>query len=505
MLNSHYPQLMFLNIFIKSHLLCACLGLALCFYGTQLLSQSNTTLRHAIDYTLTHSTSIKRSEMGLKVSDKNREASNLNFLPKIDLFASYSYLGDPLTIDLDQVRTSTINGISAQGVVAEDRLQETVTGQGLTDQQKADLFKTNSAVLEDLYPSFDATLSEQNYFLATLGIRQPIYLGGKLNSASRLAESQYATSNIAHSIVLDKKQLGVAASYMDILFLNGVKKHRTHFLEVMQFHVTLADSMIANEMIASYEKLYAEIELTNAQNRSESTQRKLDNAYTTLKAFSGMPADTLIEVRDTLAYIQDLIPLNNDTSGIGQNLMLQMAKQQEVVFEEGKSLASSRFLPDIYAVGAYNLYQKNLPATLPNWFVGVEFKMNLFNGLSDKKRYDATKLALLEYQSAITEIEEEIDLATSVLYNTITALNEDYTAQLKTVELAQKRVNTLNKLYKNSMISVKDLVDSEALLDELEMARMLTLYALHMTIAEYYSLYGQLHIYINKVNAYYGY
>jgi outer membrane protein TolC len=441
----------------------------------------------------------------MQVSDKNRQASNLNFLPKIDLFASYSYLGDPLTIDLDQVRSSTIEGISAQGVMAEDRLQQTVTGQGLTDQQKADLFKSNSSILENLYPSFDAKLSEQNYFLASLGVRQPIYLGGKLNSASRLAESNYASANIAHSILQNNKQLRVAASYMDILFLNGIKNRRAHFLEVMQYHLDLADTLIANEMIASYERLYAEIEYTNAQNRNASTQRNLNNAYTTLKAMSGMPADTLLSIHDTLEYFSDLLPIDYDTTGLNQNLSLRMAKQQEAVFEEGKSLATSRFLPDIYAVGAYNLYQKNLPATLPNWFVGVEFKMNIFNGLSDKKRHDATKLALLEYRSSIEEIEEELNLAARIQYNSILALNDEYNTQLKSVELAELRVKTLSQLNKNNMISVKDLVDGEALLDEMDMARMLTLYALHMAIAQYYALYGRIDIYINKVNAHYGF
>lgn len=468
-------------------------------------AQTTISLQSVIEYGLNESVTIKQSSLLIQSQQKQSQSIKSRYFPKIDLFGSYSYLGEPLEIDLQDVRTSMIQGLSTQYVRGEDRLQQEITGQGLTDAQKKVLYSANYTALDNLYPDFNATLSEQSYFIGALALRQPIYTGGKINIASRIGDLAFQSSQIRHEQVKLEKEFAIIGSYLQIALLNSVVEYRKRNKEILENHLQQTQKMVESELLPNFELLFLELELSKSESRYNTDVIRRKDAYHTLKVISGIPLDSNIVIRDTLIHLPQMVNRVQQTGNTPEkNQAYQLLQQQGTLFKEQKNLATSTFLPQLYGVGAFNFYQKNLPATLPEWFVGVELRMNLFNGFADKHRLDATEIMVEQHAANIDDIGQKISLEMLLSKSRVNTLNSEYLNQVKNVNLAKAHTNNVRIRFMNSLSTSKALGDAEILLDETEMARLYTLYAWHLQIGEYYFLNGNLHDYLQHLTIYDG-
>src|SRR5699024_3797523 len=126
----------------------------------------------------------------------NKQAEQLNRLPDIDLLANYFYLGEPLRINLQTVRNGVVKGTAQQNVDVAKRIYRQITGENLPKNIQDDIYQGAKDVIEEFYPKYNPELSKQSYFMAGLELRWPLYLGGKLHAAKKVAKAKYKSGQL---------------------------------------------------------------------------------------------------------------------------------------------------------------------------------------------------------------------------------------------------------------------------------------------------------------------
>ncbi len=136
-----------------------------------LLSGQTTSLQQCFSIARQNNLQIRQTQHSIQAKQYALAAEKLSRLPKIDLFAGYTYLSNPLTINLQTVKDGVVLGSSQQSVYTANEVYRQLTGQDLPAEAQQDIYNTSSNIIEAAYPDYNPVLSQQQYFTAGLMIR----------------------------------------------------------------------------------------------------------------------------------------------------------------------------------------------------------------------------------------------------------------------------------------------------------------------------------------------
>ncbi|PZU19748.1 MAG: TolC family protein, partial [Chryseobacterium sp.] len=147
-------------------------------------------LQQCINNALKNNSAIKLAEQSLETREKLVQSNKNNNLPKVDLLGGYNYIGEPIKINLQQVKGGIVEGSAQQSVSSANSVYQQITGNALPQTVQDVIYQTSKDIINAVYPNYNPAIAKQSYFLAGVFVRQPIYLGGKLNASQKLSEQQ---------------------------------------------------------------------------------------------------------------------------------------------------------------------------------------------------------------------------------------------------------------------------------------------------------------------------
>lgn len=449
----------------------------------------NTTLKQCLDMARQNNLSVKQAEVALQASKFNLQAEKQSYLPKVDLLSSYTYLSSPPRINLQTVKDGIVNGSSAQSLNAVNEVFKEITGKDLSQPVQNRILDASKNIISSIYPDYNPALSNQSYFVAGLGIRQPLYLGNKLTSARNLASSLVETNAINVQVASKEVNFLIAAQYVRILYLNSILKKQLFIVDALIKNKNYAAEMVKNQVLPPYQKNWTSVFLNQAQSVYNNLKLDRKNALVELNKLMGTALDSVIEITDTLKYTSK-IPETALPAFYENNPIYQLADRKKAFAKTTEKVSRSFALPNVFAIGNYNLYQKDLPVTVPDWFVGIELQWTLFNGQT-RKRTQAAQQLIEESKLTEKNTGETLRAAMMVSGNKITALQNDVSA----LDTARKEAGTTSKLItermKNQLSSPKDVNDALLIEAEIEKAYYTAVLGYYLTIAEYYNILGK--------------
>lgn len=448
------------------------------------------TLKQCYQLAKNGNTLIQQAQRSLQAREYNLQAENSSYYPKLDLLAGYNYLGKPLEINLQQVKDGVVNGSSAQSVNTANTVFQQITGQPLPQSVKDVIYNGTKGIINTFYPDYNPELSKQSYFTAALALRQPIYLGGKIAAAQQLARTQVVGGQFNQQVVEKGLYFAIGAQYIRILYLNTMMAHEEVIVEAFKKNRDYATSLKDNQILPPYLLNWARVAYIQATSRYSNLELEKENALLELNNLLGQPLETPIIIEDTLQY--ELKPVAGDgqmtqlTNNPTYRLVENKTDLANVALKASRSLA----LPNIFAIGSLNLYQKDLPVTIPPWLVGVEMQWNLFDGLQKYKRTKASKMLVEEAQMAAANTKTSLELRLRVAMNKMKALQNDVASLDSARQQARVTTTLVTDRMQNQLSSVKDVND--ALLQEEEMQKIYytAVMGYYLALAEYWNVVG---------------
>lgn len=449
----------------------------------------STSLQDCFRIAAENNLTVLQARSVLKASEYNLAAEKQSHLPKVDLLAGYNYLSKPLEINLGQVRDGVVNGSSQQSVNTANTIFKNITGNDLSQAAQTQLYNASKAIIGGIYPDYNPSVSKQSYFTAGLFVRQPIYLGNKLNAAQNLAASTSTSAKISVDLIGAQVSLLIAAQYLRILYLNTILQKQQSIVTILGKNKGYAEEMVKNQILPPYQKNWAIVFLVQAESRFHNIQLEKQNALLELNKLIGVPLDSVMTIPDTLRY-SPIHPENAGTDFWSANPAYRLAASRTDFAKTSEKISRSLSLPNIFAIGNYNIFQQDLPVIVPPWLVGVEMQWTIFNGTQTLKRTQATRQLIEETRLAEKNTRLGLQVQLQVALNRMEALRNDLSSLDTARQEARTTARLIGERMNNQLSSPKDVNDALLVEEEANKAYFTAVLGYYLALAEYYSTVG---------------
>jgi outer membrane protein TolC len=461
----------------------------LLFCNHSLSHGQNTTIQSCFSIAHSNNLLIRQSQHAVQARKYALSAERLSMLPRVDLLAGYNYLSNPLTINLQTVKDGVVLGSSQQSVNTANEVYRQITGQDLPGPVQLDIYNTSKNIINTAYPDYNPELSQQQYFTAGLFVRQPIWLGGKLNTARNVAATELKSGIINQQMVENELDFTISLQYIRVLYLNTLIKLNEETVTAFGNNETFVAALVRNNMIPPYYQSWTKVLLVQALSRQNNTLLDKQNSLAEMNRLLGVPADTNLKIEGLLQYRQSSMTLP-DNNLIAQNPIMQMAGNNTLLARTNIKGARSLLLPNFFGVANINLYQKDLPVTTPPWMVGLELQWSLFDGFKNYQRVQVSKQVAEEVLLQEANTRNGISTKIAVALNRLSSIQRD----IASLDSARREANTTTSLIseraRNNFSSPKDINDAMIIREEIEKAYYTSVLGYYLALAEYFNLTG---------------
>lgn len=445
----------------------------------------NVSLNDAIDMALKNNENIQQYRARLSGKEYENKSAWGNFLPSINLQGSYTHMDDKLQIDLSPIRDVMIQ-LHANNQTELSNIYNILGGNSaFTTEQESYVFGQAVLALESAIPAFVETLKEQDYKSAAFVGVQPLFLGGKLIAAKKYSSAEEKAAKYEVQKVENETIVEVSKSYFQNLLLKEVVETRKNVLSGIQQHKKNAQKLFEQGLIANYHLLRAEVAVAEAERNLLNDENNLELAQISFKSLVGMDETENPIFTDTLKYkdLSDSLTQFLTRAEYDQPI-IKMIEQKKISAEQNYNVARSEFLPQIAAFGKYELYPEYLSALEPRWAVGVQAKMNLFNGFKDYLKLQTASALEDEVDYLQKGAKKRVSLWINKSYRDVKNNAAEYKKLKSTMELAQENFRQNSKRFNSGLGTSLEVIDARLALEKVEIDVKVSLYNYYTAIVD---------------------
>lgn len=299
-------------------------------------------------------------------------------------------------------------------------------------------------------------------------VTQPVYTGGAVTNAIRMAELESTAARFAADLQRDNLRFRLAGFYLDLYRLANLRK-------VVDSNIASANAML-EDMRARYEQGTA---LRNDITRYEllvsnlELQRiKLDNSMRivndNLVTTAGLPDNTVV-VPDS-AILTRSLPMNGEAwwqlEAVAESPALAAASNAVSMADRAEAITRAERLPKVALQAGWSLEGPILVEVPPidrnlsYWYVGVGVSYNISSLYKTDRKLAVNRLASLKAREELDAARENLELDIRSAYVRYLEAYEELKTQRKAVELAEQNYAVTSTRYSAGMALVTDLLDA---------------------------------------------
>ncbi len=449
------------------------------------------TLKQAIDAAITNNDKIKQYSEKVEQKKKAVTETKGNYLPNINLNGGFHHMDENLTMDLEPIRQAMIKIQAGNHVEFANVYNILQGGSGLTAQQRAALYSSYSNNLGKQIPLFVETIKKQDYWATTITGMQPLFMGGKILYANRIAEKEKEVAEAELEKTKNEVTSEVISNYLNVVLMQNVITVRKNVYSGMLQHRNDAKRIYEEGMVAKNQYLRSEVALADAERNLSDDKNKLNLAFLALKNTMGLSTSAVLEISDDLVYktISDTLKKFKEDAYISQPIFKIIQLKKDQISYKFK-IERSEFLPKIYFFGKYELMDKYLSILEPKWVVGIQGSINLFNGFKDHNKLQETKHQSKEIEYLESDTKNKIDLLLEKNYNDLLNSRNRYEKLEANINLAEENLRLTSGRFQTGMSTSLDVIDAQLVLEKNLIERKFSLFEYYKSINEIYLTTG---------------
>lgn len=325
---------------------------------------------------------------------QNTRAALASFAPSLRVEATAQHLNDDLVVDLEPIRQAMIQLQSADQVQFA-KIQAAMAGKTLSDAQQKAYSDIAKHSYDSVLPPFRSVMKEQDHWLASATVVQPLFVGGKIwnsyqitQEQSKLGDSEFAKSK--SELLRESGKL-----YIQRLLLDKSIALRNESVHLLQNYESRAKSLIQQGMVEPRILLQTQMNLEDTRAALAEDSAKaiaLESVLADLCGQMGQPTDQLPEPKIPVGSPSEWADANQSPS-------VKLSQSQADLAQKISEIKMGDLLPEIAAFGRYELHPAALSALEPKWVVGVKASLPL--KISDYYNYGASRAKTREAKFAL--------------------------------------------------------------------------------------------------------
>ncbi len=340
-------------------------------------------------------------------------------------------------------------------------------------------------------------IGQTNTYALTAQVQQVLFNGAVFTAiqSSKIytdAAGAQLDAAVAEVVTETKKkyyQAVAAAAYYNVAVsaLDNVKKTRETI------------TALFNEgLVAEFDKIRADVAVANVEPLVLEAESGRYAARAALQTYLAMDlSDTIAVSADNLPDVADLPNIEDAVRrAMASNYDLQALNLQIEVAKKMIDIQASDYYPTLAAFGQWQ--QQGQSDTFNNWLsatsslVGLNFSMNIFNGLRTKAKVEQSQIDVATAEQRKAQVTDLIELQTRTIINQLGSAKARITAQTSTVSQAQRGYDISQIRYKEGTGSLLEISDAETALSRAQVNEISARLDYHTTKADYDRVTGQI-------------
>lgn len=343
------------------------------------------------------------------------------------------------------------------------------------------------------------SMSPTNSANAALNVRQILFNGSVFVGVG--AASIY--SQLARDVFLQKKVETVAKvrkAYFGALLAREALQMMQSNLKNAEENLKNVQLMRTQGIVSEYDELRATVGVDNLRPiviQSETNYHlAVDNLRNTIgigDSVNVIPSEGLV-----LQEVDEGILRSADQSVLEANPNLNIIKHQIELNGASVNAERANYLPTIVAYGSYSYtaIKDNYRISTNDFYktaqVGLNFSLNLFQGLQTNSRIEQAQLERQKTEEQKGSLERNLQMGVRSLIGNIRQARKRIDAQQKTVETAERGYKIVTARFLSNAATQLEVNDAQLALSQAKVNRMQSIYDYLVAASELDSMLGRL-------------
>ncbi|MGQ1946290.1 TolC family protein [Geofilum sp. OHC36d9] len=453
----------------------------------------------ALQKALLQNETLQQSALHHLEAEQEAKAARGLRMPQVSLSANYVMMSEDITIDMTGVRdaiTPIYSALSQYGTFSGVPNPDPATSGVmpiLTDEISTAAVRQQLAdgLVEVQNGEWDKTIQQKNFGLVSTNVMWPLFTGGKINAANKVAQLKINESELINHQKTAAIYRELTERYFGLALAWRVTAVRKEVLEAMQLHLSDAEKLNREGIISKAELLHAQVfhaqadrEYKKAQRDCEVVNEALRNTLAENEVVSITPITALFYLKEieSADFFKQMARFNNP--------QLLQVESKKAMAGEGVKAQRSDFMPTIAAIGTYNLADYQLSPNIPTYMGGVTLSWKLFGGGASRHQYKAALLVEDQvdqvHQKAIRDIETGIEKYHHELMMTLEQLEELESAD----QFASEYYRVQKQAFAEGMATSSDVVDASLATTKVHIEQLQAAYQYEIALARLLELAG---------------
>lgn len=397
-------------------------------------AQQVLTLERCRELALANNKQLGVARVKQEMAENVRKSMRTKYLPKVDAVGGYEFFSREISLLSNDQKTAFANlGSSAMShlggnvsAALTDLVQKGVISPDMAQQMGAIVNKIGQPVAE-IGNQFGQKINDalrtdtRNVFAASVMVRQPIYMGGAITAANRMAD-------IGEQLVANEEQGMVEATlkniddvYWTVVSLRQKQKLANSYRDLVQQLNDDVHKMIGEGVATRATGLQVDVKVNEADMQVTQVENGLALAKMLLCQLCGLPLTGDITLADEG---KEVLPQSPTVEDVGNEAAyenraeLKMLRNAVELSEQSTKLVRAAFLPQVALTGGYLLSNPSVYNGFERkfsgvWNVGVLVRVPVWNWFEGAYKVRATRaattIATIELEDAREKIELQIE------------------------------------------------------------------------------------------------
>ena len=334
-------------------------------------------------------------------------------------------------------------------------------------------YTRNLEIPEIVFGGQTFRLGTENQIDAGLTLKQPIWQGGKVLAAIKIARTYRKYTEEAVHEVEAEVVFNVRQSFLDVILARDVVNVYRDALAAAELNLEIVSKMQAQGVVSEYEKLRAEVEVANLRPQLLQSQNRADLALHALRNFLSLEALDEIELQYSFdsTNVGQVLSLPHVTElAIANRSVLRQQDHLKEITRRAVGIVKAENSPKFDFISQYGWrYQADDFGMdgenwSPNWTASISMSFPIFNGFSTKASVRKAKVDRQQAEMSYEKMREQVELQVRDAFLRYGEANERLQSQRKTIEQAEEGLRISRIRYQNGIGTQLEILSSESAL-----------------------------------------
>ncbi len=431
---------------------------------------------------------INASKLKKDVAYNLRKSARTKYLPKVDALGGYEWFSREISLlnssqkslfsNLGSNVTSSIGGkvndmvgqMVSQGVISQDDAKQIGT---FLAEKMAPIQEKGNSLGQGIVDAFRT--DTRNIWAGSVMLRQPIYMGGAIIAANKIADITEQLADNDVDLQTQKTLYSIDQAYWMVVSLKQKQKLATSFRDLIKKLDDDVHKMIGQGVATKADGLKVDVRVNEADMQITQAEDGLALSKMLLCQLCGIPMNQEItladEDKESLEYATTAVDTEQQQvaasdSAVNTRPELRMLQNAVDIASQSTKLVRAARLPHVALTGGYmisnpnvwNGFQRNFTGV---WNVGVLVQIPVWDWCDATYKIRASKAATNIARMNLDDTREKIHLQITQSQFKVNEAQKKLNMAQKNIASAEENLRCANLGFKEGVMEVTDVMAAQ--------------------------------------------